>query len=93
MVYTLGTLFLWINEGIWFHLIWKCGCFRYTNNDDGLPDWFAEDEKKHRRKFIPLSKEQIEEYKEKHRAINVKTIKKVAEAKARKKRKVTYLFY
>jgi AdoMet-dependent rRNA methyltransferase SPB1 len=62
---------------------------RYTHGDEaGLPDWFVEDERKHCRIERPVTKEQIEAYKAKQKAIDAAPIKKVAEAKARKKRKM-----
>lgn len=53
-----------------------------------MPDWFAKEETRHIKKPIPVSKEQIEFYKEKQKAIDARPIKKIAEAKARKQRKV-----
>lgn len=77
---------------------------RYTNDDDDdLPEWFVEDQRKHFRAqvnvepvccclILPLGKghllqEAIREYRDRARGIDVRTVKKVAEAKARKKRR------
>ena len=62
---------------------------RYAHNDDQsiLPKWFIEDELKHHRPNLPITKEEAIRAREEARAINLRPIKKVAEAKARKKRK------
>ena len=52
---------------------------------DGLPDWFLDDEGRHDRPHKPVTKAAATAIKEKLRAFNARPIKKVREAKARKK--------
>ncbi|KAL5625494.1 hypothetical protein BROUX41_005554 [Berkeleyomyces rouxiae] len=54
---------------------------------DGLPEWFMEDEGKHDKPLKPITKAAAAAIKEKMRALNARPIKKVREAKARKKYK------
>ncbi|XP_058495352.1 pre-rRNA 2'-O-ribose RNA methyltransferase FTSJ3 [Solea solea] len=53
-----------------------------------VPEWFIDDERRHRKKPIPLTREMVEEYKQKWKEIDARPIKRVAEAKARKKRRM-----
>nr|XP_031541744.1 pre-rRNA 2'-O-ribose RNA methyltransferase FTSJ3 [Vicugna pacos] len=63
---------------------------RYTfNEDEGeLPEWFVQEEKQHRIRQLPIDKKEVEYYRKRWREINARPIKKVAEAKARKKRRM-----
>jgi AdoMet-dependent rRNA methyltransferase SPB1 len=62
------------------------GFNRYSlNAKDGLPSWFLEEEAKHYKPNIPVTKEAIAALRAKQRALDARPIKKVAEAKARKK--------
>ncbi|EER05237.1 ribosomal RNA methyltransferase, putative [Perkinsus marinus ATCC 50983] len=65
---------------------------RYTFADDhnaALPDWFVEEEKPFTRQMVPISKELMNQYRAKMREINARPVRKVAEAAARKKKRLT----
>ncbi|KAL6947412.1 AdoMet-dependent rRNA methyltransferase spb1 [Hanseniaspora vineae] len=62
------------------------GFNRYSFRDsENVPDWFKEDEAEHSKINKPITKEAAMAIKEKLKALNARPIKKVAEAKARKK--------
>lgn len=62
------------------------GFNRYSFRDsDNVPEWFKEDEAEHSKINKPITKEAAMAIKEKLKALNARPIKKVAEAKARKK--------
>ena len=65
----------------------ESGYNRWTHNDDNLPDWFVANEAKYCQKTLPITKEMVEVYRSKLKEINSRPIKKIAEAKARKKRR------
>ncbi|KAI0504841.1 hypothetical protein KFK09_015794 [Dendrobium nobile] len=59
---------------------------KYMFDDVGLPNWFAEEEKRHSQPMKPVTKEEVAAMKAQFREIDARPAKKVAEAKARKKR-------
>ncbi|KAJ2824911.1 AdoMet-dependent rRNA methyltransferase spb1 [Coemansia erecta] len=61
---------------------------RAFNEMEGLPEWFVDDEKLHSKTSLPVSKEAVRMMREKLKALDARPIKKVAEAKARKKMRV-----
>lgn len=62
------------------------GFNKYAFKDrDGVPDWFLDDEGRHDRPHRPITAAAAAAIKEKIRALNARPIKKVREAKDRKK--------
>ncbi|KAG5420000.1 SPB1 [Candida metapsilosis] len=62
------------------------GINRYSFRDkENLPEWFLDDESKHSKLIKPISKEASLAIKEKLKQLNARPIKKVLEAKGRKK--------
>ncbi|XP_021287222.1 adoMet-dependent rRNA methyltransferase spb1 [Herrania umbratica] len=59
---------------------------KYMFDDEGLPKWFLEEERRHRQPIKPVTKEEIAAMRAQFKEINARPAKKVAEAKARKKR-------
>ncbi|KAG0039889.1 AdoMet-dependent rRNA methyltransferase spb1 [Podila clonocystis] len=57
------------------------------NEKDGLPAWFLEDETHHNVPNLPITKEAVQVIKDRMKALDARPIKKIAEAKARKKYK------
>ncbi|XP_029820350.1 pre-rRNA 2'-O-ribose RNA methyltransferase FTSJ3 [Manacus vitellinus] len=62
--------------------------YSYNEEEGELPEWFTEEEKQHRCKQVPVDRQTVEAYRQRWREINARPIKKVAEAKARKKRRM-----
>lgn len=59
---------------------------KYMFDDEGLPKWFLDEEKRHRQPIKPITKEEIAAMRAQFKEIDARPAKKVAEAKARKKR-------
>jgi AdoMet-dependent rRNA methyltransferase SPB1 len=59
---------------------------RYAFDDDAdLPEWFLDDQQKFNKASKPITRSEIEYFKERFKAISARPLKKIAEAKARKK--------
>ncbi|KAG1672818.1 hypothetical protein FOA52_004622 [Chlamydomonas sp. UWO 241] len=58
---------------------------RWSSHDVGLPRWFEDDESKHRRPIATVTKDEVRMEKERLKAIDARPIKKIAEAKGRKR--------
>ncbi|CAL8336170.1 unnamed protein product [Boreogadus saida] len=63
---------------------------RFANSEGQweVPEWFFDDERKHRKKPTPVTQAMVDEFKQKWKEINARPIKRVAEAKARKKKRM-----
>ena len=59
---------------------------KYMFHDDGLPNWFLDEERRHRQQIKPVTKEEVAAIRAQFKEIDARPGKKVAEAKARKKR-------
>lgn len=64
--------------------------FSHMDDPETLPEWFVEDEKVNWHKDSLAPRNLVSQYKKKYQGINDKPIKKVVEAQARKKRRVSY---
>ena len=61
---------------------------RYSWNDPkGLPSWFLDDEMRHNKPQLPVPAALLEQIKSKFQAVGTKDIKKVAEARMRKRKR------
>lgn len=63
--------------------------YSYNEEEGELPEWFTEEERQHRRRQLPVDRQTVEAYRQRWKEINARPIKKVAEAKARKKKRVS----
>ncbi|KAL0229806.1 hypothetical protein PCE1_003370 [Barthelona sp. PCE] len=63
---------------------------RFVNDDDpaDLPEWFVQDEAKAHKPIMPVTKAQVDEIKQLMKTVDARPIKKVLEAKHRKKLKM-----
>ncbi|PLW29680.1 hypothetical protein PCANC_21111 [Puccinia coronata f. sp. avenae] len=57
----------------------------FFDDKNELPTWFLDDEMRHFREHVPVTKEAVKILRDKMRALDARPIKKIAEAKGRKK--------
>lgn len=69
--------------------IMDAGWNRFMFDDSNLPDWFEKEEDLHMKRRPDVDPDVVDKYRDRGKEINVKTIKKVVEAKARRKRRMT----
>ncbi|XP_039116042.1 adoMet-dependent rRNA methyltransferase spb1 [Dioscorea cayenensis subsp. rotundata] len=60
--------------------------YMFDDDEDQLPLWFVQEEKKHSQPMKPVTREEVAAMRAQFREIDARPAKKVAEAKARKKR-------
>jgi AdoMet-dependent rRNA methyltransferase SPB1 len=61
---------------------------RYAFNDHStLPDWFVDEENRHNKAQLPVTKAEVDLIKAQLKEIDARSIRKIAESKARKKKK------
>lgn len=64
---------------------------RWTfDKQEGLPSWFNDEENKFNTPELPVSKELMQQFREKLREINARPIRKVAEAQGRKRKRLQH---
>ncbi|KAL7082729.1 hypothetical protein ACP275_14G120100 [Erythranthe tilingii] len=59
---------------------------KHMFHDEGLPEWFVDEESKHNQPIKPITKEEVAAMQAQFKEIDARPAKKVAQAKARKKR-------
>ncbi|XP_071789831.1 pre-rRNA 2'-O-ribose RNA methyltransferase FTSJ3-like [Asterias amurensis] len=63
------------------------GYNRFSYGEENLPAWFVEEEVKHVKKQLPVTKDMVADYRARLKEVNARPIKKIAEAKARKRQR------
>lgn len=81
-------LYLWTPQKLFLAKFSNKQMNYVCSHDTGLPKWFDEDERKFMRPAPQITGEEYRAAKEELRAIDARPIKKVAEAKARKRKRL-----